>query len=149
MLLSGTSGASVITTKVHAFRDFESSDLACDEEMGLRSGRLSDSRFTAKSVYSILDKSYAAYQARLHKEIPGWCCKAASPVSDYLQIDLSTIKVLRGIALQSHGTIKGLTPVASFKIQHSVGGRQWQTYSKNSTDYEFRGISRLCWQIDL
>ena len=138
MFSPGTDGASYIKTDVHIFQDFQISADDCDEEMGFRSGRLPDARFTAKSVYDA-NPLHAQYQARLHKPVPGWCSKTYSPISDYLQIDLATIKVLRGMALQSHGTAVGYWPVLSFIIQHSIDGGQWNTYSENSTDFELRG----------
>ena len=135
-------GPSILVTKIFAFRDYQGTD-ECDEEMGLLTGHLSDSRFSAKSVYGN-SPAYGPHEARLFRTAPGWCSGAYSPVTDYLQIDLASIKVLSGIALQGHGTWKGRMSVTSFFVQHSTNGIDWSTYSENSTDFEFQGIQFSC-----
>lgn len=135
------SGGSKIEMKIHKFRDVQGSELDCDEEMGLRSHKLQDNLFTAKSVFS---QACGAHLARLHKRANGWCCQINGPVSDYLQIDLSAIKFLRGVALQSNGLFVGWHAVLSFKIQYSVDGATWHWYSENSTVFEFKGNKTVC-----
>lgn len=77
-------------------------------------GPLQDSRMTASSE----EDNYPAHSGRLNEPESAWCPKISAlqdPVlakSQYLQIDLITLKRIRGI------TIQGLEPKSVVKMYH-------------------------------
>ena len=97
----GGTGASIIEKTIHVFRDLDGSD-DCSQEMGIQTKKIPDSAFTAKSIFGN-DAGHYPHRARLNEKMyPGWCSTSNSPVSDYLQVDLGTVKILTGLAIQAN-----------------------------------------------
>ena len=140
----GGEGASIIEKTIHIFRELDGSD-DCSQEMGIQTNKIPDSAFTATTTYRN-DAGHSPYQARLHQNsYAGWCSEAQRPVSDYLQVDIGTVKILTGLAIQGHGKLKGYHYVTKFKLDYSIDGSTWNSYKDIgiSTTKEFHGIRRL------
>ena len=121
-------GASTLETDIRLFRESNGKD-DCTNEVGVQTRRFTNSRFFAESKWK--DKgSYSPYYARLHYRVPGWCSEENSPVSEFLQIDLGTVKILTGIAIQSNG-LHGGHYVTKFKLQHTIDMVTWSYYVDN------------------
>ena len=119
-------GGSTIEKKIYLFRELPGKD-DCSQEMGAQTRRIPDSAFTAKSIWGN-DAITQPYRARLHDQsYPGWCSGMNAPVSDYLQIDLGSVKLLMGLAIQARGT-SGHHYVTKFSIEYSVDGSTWTYY---------------------
>ena len=137
----GGQGASKINTKIKIFRELEVGD--CGEEMGLRTGQLPDSRFTAKSVFSN-SANFLPHFARLHHRTHSWC-SGKSSLSDWLQIDLGVVKLISGLAIQPMTERSIMHPVKRFYIQYSLDCANWNTYNDivSGTRKEFVGCENL------
>ena len=135
----GGQGASKLNTKIKIFRELAVGD--CGEEMGLRTGQLPDSRFTAKSIYST---SHLPHFARLHHPTRSWC-SAKSSLSDWLQIDLGVVKLISGLAIQPMVERSIMHPVKRFYIQYSLDCANWNTYNDivSGSRKEFVGCENL------
>ena len=140
----GGTEASIIETIIYLFRDLRGKD-DCSQEMGVQTRRIPNSAFTAKSTWHN-DERHKPYRAKLHEQLhPGWCSGANSPVTDYLQIDLGSIKILTGLAMQGHGMANGHHYITKFSIVYSENGSTWISYKDIGTNNikEFDGIRRL------
>ena len=140
----GGTGASIIETTIYLFRDLNSKD-DCSQEMGIQTRRIPDSAFTAASIWAN-DEDHKPYRAKLHDQShPGWCSAESSPVSDYLQVDLGSVKAVTGLAIQGHGIGNGQDYVTKFKIDYSTDGSNWLTYKDpdGTNARVFDGIQRL------
>ena len=140
----GGTGASVIEKTIYIFRELDGRD-DCSQEMGIQSRKIPDSAFSAKSIWNN-DGHHSPYRARLHEILyPGWCAVHNGPVSDYLQVNLGTLKLLTGVAIQAHGTIQGYHYVTKFTIEYSSDGSTWVSYKDigSSNTKVFDGIRRL------
>ena len=139
----GGTGASVVKMNINVFRDFKGTG-DCSEELGIRTGKIANSRFHSKSIYSN-DNNHAGYQARLHKYTPGWCAAFNAPVSDFLQVDLGLPKLISGIAIQGHGTAT-IHFVSKFNLTCSSDGIVWlPVKSLSGTVKEFHGLKTGLW----
>ena len=139
--LTGEQGASLtLQTKINIFQESKGTD-DCSEELGIRIGKLPNSRFYARTTYGNLE-DHRPYQARLHNTNPGWCSVHYSPVSDYLQVDLGVAKVLSGIAIQGHG--RGNNDyITKFKLEYSLDGHAWLTKKAQAgATQEFSAIKK-------
>ena len=140
----GGTGASIIETTIYLFRDLQGTD-DCSQEMGVQTSRFPKSAFSAKSTWHN-DERHKPYRAKLHEQLhPGWCSGANTPVSDYLQIDLGSVRILTGLAIQGHGRYNGHHFVTKFSIAYSENGSTWTPYKVfGSNDAKkFDGIRRL------
>lgn len=137
----GGQGASKLTTAIKIFRDLMVGD--CGEEMGLRTGQLPDSRFTAKSIFSV---NFLSHFARLHSAARSWCSGKQSALSDWLQIDLGVVKLISGLAIQPMAPQRGIMhPIKRFYIQYSLDCANWNTYNDivSGIRKEFIGCDNL------
>ena len=139
----GGTGASIIEKTIHVFRDLDGSD-DCSQEMGIQIKKIPDSAFTAKSIFGN-DAGHYPYRARLNQNLyPGWCAGYNTPVSDYLQVDLGSVKMLTGLAIQANSKYYGHHYVTKFSIDYSTDGSTWLFYKEiGSSDTKvFDGIRR-------
>ena len=140
----GGTGASVIEKTIYIFRELDGRD-DCSQEMGIQSRKIPDSAFSAKSIWDN-DAGHYPHRARLHQtSYAGWCAGRNAPVSDYLQIDLGTIKILTGLAIQAHPIYHGHHYVTKFTIEYSNDGSTWMLYKDigSSNTKVFDGIRRM------
>lgn len=122
--LTADKGTVEMETKINIFHESKGTD-ACSEELGIRIGKIPNSRFYAKTTFSN-GINYMPYQARLHTKLPGWCSVYHNPVSDYLQVDLGVPRVLSGIAIQGHGVaVYSDLYITKFKLEYSLHGQMW------------------------
>ncbi|XP_065068714.1 uncharacterized protein LOC135694014 [Rhopilema esculentum] len=134
----GGSGASIIEVSIKTFHERDGID-DCSNELGVRTRKIPDFRFYAKTVWGN-DIYHQPYLARLHYYGPGWCSYSNTPVSEYLQVDLGTMMILSGVAIQSHGSGNGHA-VTKFKIEYSENGIIWQFYkSEQDSVLEFTAL---------
>ena len=139
----GGTGASIVKMNINIFRDFKGTD-DCSEELGIRTGKIANSRFHSKSVYRN-DDHHAGFQARLHKDTPGWCAALNAPVSDFLQVDLGLPKLISGIVVQGHGTASTHF-INKFNLTCSSDGIVWlPVKSLSGTVKEFPGVKKGHW----
>ena len=85
----GPSQTSKIYKDILIFHDLKGID-DCSEEMGMRTGRIPDSRITAPSSYS---QYYTGSKGRLHHK-NGYCSRVNSPLSHSLQVMLIMISLV-------------------------------------------------------
>ena len=140
----GGTGASIIETTIYLFRDLQGKD-ECSQEMGIQTRRIPDSAFTATSTWYNRD-DHKPYRARLHEQsFPGWCSGADSPLSHYLQVDLGSVKILTGLAIQAHRTYVGHHYITKFSIEYSTDGSTWSYYKDigSANKKVFEGIRRM------
>ena len=83
------SQTSTIYKDILIYHDLKGRD-DCSEELGMRTGRIRDSRISVASRYS---QHYAGYKARLHNA-NGYCSKVNSPISHYLQVILIMLSLV-------------------------------------------------------
>ncbi len=134
-------GASTLTKKIYIFRDLKGID-DCSEEMGVRTGKLSDSRFTATSVWNN-HADHLPSKSRLHMAGYGWCAEENAPLSHYLQVDLGVKRLITGIAIQGQPS-SGKHALSKFDIEYSLDGKTWQYYVEDSnTKKTFIGVERI------
>ena len=134
----GGSGASIIEFSIKTFHERDGID-DCSNELGVRTRKIPDSRFYAKTVWSN-DNDHKPYTARLHLSKPGWCSGSNEPVSEYLQVDLGTRKILSGVAIQAHGSNRN-HGISKFTIEFSNDGINWGFYKRGlSSAVELDGL---------
>eukprot|EP00795_Rhopilema_esculentum_P010306 gene10306-19004_t len=134
----GGSGASIIEVSIKTFHERDGID-DCSNELGVRTRKIPDSRFYAKTVWGN-DNYHKPYLARLHYYGPGWCSYYNTPVSEYLQVDLGTMMILSGVAIQGHGSYYDHA-VTKFKIEYSKNGIIWQFFkSEQDSVLEFTAL---------
>ena len=90
-----------------------------------------DSRMTA-STY--LGSGYSPYHGRLNENrgYGGWCPRTTSDRTDYLQIDMGTVRVVCAVATQ--GYRGGSNWVTSYKVHLSPDGITWNVYKENNVE---------------
>lgn len=119
-------GTSVLEKTIYSFRDFNGIQ-ECYEEMGLRTRKVPDERITAVSIHQGDPAQWKPGYARLHNTAQ-WC--SGSPISDYIQIDLGSIKTITGLATQVHGANTDyLHNIKRFYITYSTDGINWKEYT--------------------
>ena len=82
-----------------------------------------DDRFTASSYFS---DYYKPHYARLNGKERGWSPKTRDNSSDYLQIDLGAVFVIRAVATQGHSV--GGARTTEYKISTSTDSTHWTMY---------------------
>ena len=90
-----------------------------------------DSRMTASTFYS----SYYPYYGRLHENsggAGGWCTKTTSDRTDYLQVDMGTVRSVCAVATQGHR--EGSVWTTSYKLHLSTDGVTWNTYKETNIE---------------
>eukprot|EP00795_Rhopilema_esculentum_P010284 gene10284-18981_t len=134
----GGSGASIIEVNIKTFHERDGID-DCSNELGVRTRKIPDSRFYARTSWNN-DIGHMPHIARLHSSKPGWCSGTYVPVSEYLQVDLGTRKILNGVAIQGQG-IDGRHRISKFKIEYSNDGINWEFYNRGlSSAVELDGL---------
>ena len=133
-------GALTLEINIYSFRDANGKD-DCTNEIGVQTRRFPNSRFFAESSWK--DRSdHGPSRARLHHKTAGWCSKENAPVSEFLQIDLGTVKILTGIAIQANGK-HGYHHVTKFKLQYTVDMVSWSHYvNKENIPNVFDGLKQ-------
>ena len=138
--IGGLKGSS-IKVSIKTFHEQDGID-DCSNELGVRTRKIPDSRFYAKTSF-LNDNDYQPYLARLHYYGPGWCSYQNTPVSEYLQVDLGTMMILSGVAIQGHGSSNSHA-VTKFKIEYSKNGAIWQFYkNEQASVLEFTALREL------
>ncbi|NP_001093705.1 neuropilin-2 precursor [Xenopus tropicalis] len=105
-------------------------DSPCSNMLGMMSGLISDSQITASSTREYL---WSPGVARLVSSRSGWYAHipVAQTGKEWLQVDLGTVKTVRGIIIQgarggdSLPTTKNRAFVRKFKVAHSLNGKDW------------------------
>lgn len=105
-------------------------DAPCSEMQGMLSGLLPDSQISASSMRDIHGATGAA---RLVASRSGWFPSPAQPVAgeEWLQVDLTVPKTVRGIITQGARGVDGSTSaenrafVRKYKLSHSLNGKDW------------------------
>ena len=139
----GGSEASIIKASIKTFDERDGID-DCSNELGVRTRKIPDSRFYAKTVWAN-DNDHQAYLARLHYYGSGWCSYHNTPVSEYLQVDLGTMMILSGVAIQGHGSANSHA-VTKFKIEYSKNGIIWQFFKNDQNSViEFTALKERNW----
>uniref|UniRef100_A0A3B3RED5 Neuropilin n=1 Tax=Paramormyrops kingsleyae TaxID=1676925 RepID=A0A3B3RED5_9TELE len=99
----------------------------CSSPFGMESRKISDSQITASSSFS--DGRWTPQQARLNNDDNGWT-PSEDNIKEYIQVDLSFLRVLTGIATQ--GAVSKDTQrsyfVTTFKLEVSTNGEDWMIY---------------------
>ncbi|KAL4635803.1 neuropilin-2-like isoform X1 [Arapaima gigas] len=99
----------------------------CSNAFGMESRKISDDQITASSTFN--EELWSPRQARLNNDDNGWTPNEDSN-KEYIQVDLSFLKVLTGIATQ--GAISKETQksyyVTTFKLEVSTNGEDWMIY---------------------
>ncbi|KAL9970494.1 hypothetical protein ACROYT_G022879 [Oculina patagonica] len=88
-----------------------------------------DYRMTASSIY---DGHYYPYYGRLHvnRGFGGWCPRPPYSGTDYLQVDMGTVRSVCGVATQGGGGHSEWT--TRYKIYISINGVTWNAYKENN-----------------
>eukprot|EP00795_Rhopilema_esculentum_P010296 gene10296-18995_t len=134
----GGSGASIIEVSIKTFHERDGID-DCSNELGVRTRKIPDSRFYARTSWSN-DIDHMPHIARLHSSKPGWCSGTYVPVSEYLQVDFGTRKILSAVAIQGSG-LNGRNGISKFKIEYSNDGINWEFYNRGlSSAVELDGL---------
>uniref|UniRef100_A0A6I8QPJ8 Neuropilin 2 n=1 Tax=Xenopus tropicalis TaxID=8364 RepID=A0A6I8QPJ8_XENTR len=105
-------------------------DSPCSNMLGMMSGLISDSQITASSTREYL---WSPGVARLVSSRSGWYAHipVAQTGKEWLQVDLGTVKTVRGIIIQgarggdSLPTTENRAFVRKFKVAHSLNGKDW------------------------
>ena len=138
-----TAGSSVLEKTIHIFHDLKQTD-ECSDEMGMRTGRIPDSRISAASIFSSSGRRSAF--ARLHYRPHYWCAGYHSTVSDYLEVDLGSMKFITGIATQAARGPEDTTAgnfITKFTLQYRSDVGNWYYYAdKRHTPKQFDGGSK-------
>ena len=89
-----------------------------------------DSRITASTLYN---NNYYPYYGRLHENrgSGGWCTKTTSDRTDYLQVDMGTVRSVCAFATQ--GVHRNVW-TTSYKIHFSIDGVTWNTYKETNIE---------------
>ena len=90
-----------------------------------------DSRMTASTFHA---SSYYPYYGRLHENRGdgGWCTKTASDRTDYLQVDMGSVRSVCAVATQ--GYRGGHSRTTSYKLHLSTDGVTWNTYRETNIE---------------
>ena len=90
-----------------------------------------DSRMTASTFYSNI---LYPYYGRLHENRGqgGWCTKTTSDRTDYLQVDMGTVRSVCAVATQGHRG--GIARTTSYKLHLSTDGVTWNTYRETNIE---------------
>ncbi|KAM9851176.1 neuropilin-2-like [Aulostomus maculatus] len=116
----------------------------CSNAFGMESGKITDDQITASS--SFYDERWQPHQARLNYNDNGWTPNEDSN-REYIQVDLYTLKVLTGIAMQ--GAISKETQksyyVTTFKLEVSTNGEDWMVY-RHGKNHKLHEIYHACTQ---
>ena len=119
-------GSSQIHKKLYLYRDRKSTD-DCSEEMGMRTRKIPDDKITSNYVYSQNTVAFGPQNARLHNS-KSWC-GGATMSSDYIQVDLGSIKTISGVATQTYSDNRNyLHPIQRFYMTYSEDGTTWKEY---------------------
>lgn len=140
--VGGTGGASVIEATIYTFREQDGKD-DCSNEIGIQSKKIPDSAFTAPSTWKN-DANHRPHKGRLNDPPVGWCSAINAPISTYLQVDLGQVKIVTGIAIQSHGG-NGNHYVTKFSLKYSVDNIHWSFYAgigNSNNTMVFEGIRK-------
>ena len=142
----GGTGALTLEVTINSFTD-RSGYGDCSDELGLRTWKIPDSRFYAKSYWAN-DANHRPLFGRLHNtSTAGWCSFLNTPVSEYLQVDLGRVKLVSGVAIQGHSTLSD-NVVTKFKVEFSEDGVNWQYHQNDpSSIKEFDGIGATGMQV--
>ena len=89
-----------------------------------------DSRITASTFLS----SYFPYYGRLHENRGngGWCTRTSSDRTDYLQVDMGTVRSVCAVATQ--GLRAGSAWTTSYKLHLSTDGVTWNIYKERNIE---------------
>ena len=118
----------VIETSIRTFLDLDGKN-DCSQELGIRTGKIPDSRFTASSVWRNEDANMA-FRGRLNDRLhySGWCSAEGAPISHFIQVDLGVSKAISGAAIQ--GNYNGSKYLTNYSIEYSSDGIEWLSYKK-------------------
>lgn len=95
-----------------------------------------DNKITASSIYN---SEYHAYYGRLNEDrgYRAWCPKTKTDRTDYLQVDMSAVHFVCKVATQRNKRDDIWT--TSYKLQFSLDGVRWNTYTENNAEKVFPG----------
>ena len=89
-----------------------------------------DARITASTFL----RSDYPYYGRLHENRGrgGWCTKTKSDRTDYLEVDMGTVRSVCAVATQGHQG--GSAWTTSYKLHLSTDGATWNTYKETNIE---------------
>ena len=136
----GSKGPSVVQKHIMLFRELSGRD-DCSQELGAQNWGIPNTAFTAKSM---LGSDYQPFYGRLQKNSNGWCSNRGTSVSEYIQVDLGTVKAVTGVAIQGEGGANdGDNYVTKFKLQYSIDNLNWNYYIETGASARiFDGLQR-------
>ena len=103
-----------------------------------------DDRFTASSTRHYY--RYKPHNARLNGKEWGWAPKTDDDSSDYLQIDLGAVFVIRAVATQGHSV--GFAWTTEYKISTSTDSTHWTMYqSGGKVKVRTCAVIILYWEV--
>ena len=78
--------------------------------------------------------NYYPYYGRLHENrgLGGWCTKTKSDRTDYLQVDMGTVRSVCAVATQGYRA--GPERTTSYKLHLSTDGVTWYTYRETNIE---------------
>ena len=90
-----------------------------------------DSRMTESTFYN---SNHYPYFGRLHQNRGrgGWCAKTKSDRTDYLQVDMGTVRSVCAVATQGLRTAFAWT--TSYKLHLSTDGVTWNIYKETNIE---------------
>ena len=89
-----------------------------------------DARMTASTHNS----NYYPYYGRLNEQRGRavWCTKTTTDKTDYLQVDMGTVRFVCAVAIK--GAPKNNVWTTSFKVHLSTDGVKWTAYKENNKE---------------
>ena len=124
----GGTGGSFLNTEVRLFQESRSHG-CCSEELGLRTGEISDSQISSPSH---LSRYHPPEGGRLYNDAADWCSGQYKTL-DYWQVDLGSVRGITGIATQ--GRKKYHTyGVSKYNLEYSTDGSNWKFYKDGSNN---------------
>ncbi|XP_045427970.1 lactadherin isoform X4 [Pipistrellus kuhlii] len=106
----------------------------CDEPLGMKDRTIPDKQITASSTFrtwGLGSFSWHPSYARLDQQgkFNAWTAERNS-ASEWLQIDLGSLKQVAGIVTQGARDFGSIQYVAAYKVAHSSDGRRWTEYKE-------------------
>ena len=136
----GGKGPSAVQQNIMLFRELSGRD-DCSQELGAQNWEIPNTAFTAQSN---MGSDYQPFYGRLQKHSNGWCSGRGTSVSEYIQVDIGTMKAVTGVAIQGEGGANdGDNYVTKFKLQYSIDNHDWNYYVETGASAKiFDGLQR-------
>ena len=120
-------------TRASLFILFVVTPLACQEPLGIESGKVTSGQFTASSF----NESFIAANAVLNQK--GSWVPTKSGQDQWLQIDLYRQLLVSGVVIQGRPDIEGW--VTRYKVEYALDGVSWKNVRDENTKTEVCDLS--------